>query len=618
MSTGHDTVLPEDGRVSPALVAYHRARARGGVGLIVLQVSGVHETARYTSHALMATDDSCVPGYRQLAEAVHAEGCKLFAQLFHPGREIMESADGLLSVAYAPSATPSERFHVQPRALSREMIDEIIAGYGAAARRRAPPRGRRRDRRQSRLFTGAILNPQVNRRQDGYGGDDAGRLRFLREAVAAARAGGGPGFVVGLRISAGEEEGEGMDAELALAATRALESELDYVSLVAGSSATLGAAIHIAPPMALPAAYLAEQAARFKRALSIPVLLAGRINQPQEAEQLLAGGQADGCGMTRALICDPELPAKAEQGRHDDIRACIGCNQACIGRFHRGLPISCIQHPQSGRELEYGELRPAAAPRRVLVAGGGPAGMKAAVIAAQRGHQVSLYEAGPQLGGQALLAQLLPGRAEFGGLITNLERELQLAGVEVRRNVRVDRELVRRLAPDAVVVATGARPRWPALEGGGAMQVLDAWQVLRGEAVRGGARCGGGLALRLDWPRHRAAAGRRRPSGKAGGQRHPRRRSAANVCARPPGRPTAARWRGGNAVRAAVRPRRRQRVSAAHRQRGSHGGKRCGLPGAVSGAPGRGWFIGGIERLRRRAARHRRLPGAAHRGRSHL
>ncbi|OQS38168.1 oxidoreductase [Chromobacterium haemolyticum] len=507
MSTGHDTVLPEDGRVSPALVAYHRARARGGVGLIVLQVSGVHETARYTSRALMATDDSCVPGYRQLAEAVHAEGCKLFAQLFHPGREIMESADGLLSVAYAPSATPSERFHVQPRALSREMIDDIIAGYGAAARRlRAAGVDGAEIVASHGYLPAQFLNPQVNRRQDGYGGDDAGRLRFLREAVAAARAGGGPGFVVGLRISAGEEEGEGMDAELALAATRALESELDYVSLVAGSSATLGAAIHIAPPMALPAAYLAAQAARFKRALSIPVLLAGRINQPQEAEQLLAGGQADGCGMTRALICDPELPAKAEQGRHDDIRACIGCNQACIGRFHRGLPISCIQHPQSGRELEYGELRPAAAPRRVLVAGGGPAGMKAAVIAAQRGHQVSLYEAGPQLGGQALLAQLLPGRAEFGGLITNLERELQLAGVEVRRNVRVDRELVRRLAPDAVVVATGARPRWPALEGGGAMQVLDAWQVLRGEAVRGGKvlvadwRCdwiGPGIALRL-------------------------------------------------------------------------------------------------------------------------
>ena len=135
VSTGHDTTLPVDDRVNDALVAYHRARAAGGVGLIVSQVTGVHETARYTSHVLMGVDDGCIPGFAKLAEAVQAEGAKLVVQLFHPGREIMETSDGTLPVAYAPSAVPSERFHTIPRALSEAMIDEIIAGYGAAAAR---------------------------------------------------------------------------------------------------------------------------------------------------------------------------------------------------------------------------------------------------------------------------------------------------------------------------------------------------------------------------------------------------------------------------------------------------------------------------------------------------
>ncbi len=482
MSSGHDTSMPTDNLVNEPLVAYHRARARGGAGLIVMQVAGVHDSARYTSHVLMATDDACIPGYRRVAEACHAEGCVVLSQIFHPGREIMEPADGLLAVAYSASASPNERFRVMPRELDQPLIDEIVAGYAAAARRLHEAGLDGVEVVASHGYLPAqFLNPRVNRRKDGYNGDLDARLRFLREVLAAVRAATSEDFIVGLRLSADERDPEGLSESESLQAAEAVQGELDYLHIVAGTSASLGGAIHIVPPMAIEPAYLAREAGTFKARLAIPLFVTGRINQPQEAEAILARGQADVCGMTRALICDPQMPNKAEAGRSDDVRACIACNQACIGHFHRGYPISCIQHPETGRELTYATPNPASRRKRVLVAGGGPAGMKAAAVAAQRGHEVVLCEAGAQLGGQVNLAQLLPRRAEFGGASTNLQREMQLAGVEVRRNTPVDRALVERERPDLVIVATGAEPYWPPFERGGELQVVDAWQVLRGE-----------------------------------------------------------------------------------------------------------------------------------------
>jgi 2,4-dienoyl-CoA reductase-like NADH-dependent reductase (Old Yellow Enzyme family) len=487
LSTGHDTTLPTDGTVNAALIAYHAARARGAAGLIVVQVAGIHDSARYTTHILMATDDGCIPGYRKLAETVHAHGARVFAQLFHPGREILESQDGTIPVAYAPSASPSDRFHCLPRALTRAMIRTFVEGYGAAARRiEAAGIDGVEIVASHGYLPSQFLNPHVNVREDEYGGSFENRLRFLREVIAEVRKTVGSDFVVGLRISGDEMDAEGLGEADTLAAIEALAPSLDYVNVIAGTSATIGAAIHIVPPMFVENAYVAPFAAAVKQVVGIPVLVAGRINQPQQAERVVASGQADMCGMTRAMICDPEMAGKAAADRTDDIRACIGCNQACIGHFQKGFPISCIQHPETGRELVYGRPRKAESPRDVLVAGGGPGGLKAAAVAAARGHRVTLCEAGPRLGGQALLAQLLPGRAEFGGIVTNLSHEAARAGVAVRLNTRVDRALVDRMAPGAIVLATGARPRWPRnVEIGDDAHVADAWQVLRGEVNAG-------------------------------------------------------------------------------------------------------------------------------------
>lgn len=495
VSTGHDTTMSTDGLINQDIIAYHRARAAGGAGLIVCQVVGVHETARYTNHVLMGVDDSCIDGFRDLADAVHEEGGTLFAQLFHPGSEILELHDGMAAVAWGPSATPSERFHVVPRAMTTAMVEEVIAGYGSTAARlhRAGVDGVELVASHGYLPS-QFLNPLINKRTDAYGGSDESRLRFLVRAVEATRAAVPDSCVVGLRISGDERYDNGMQPDQALSAIRAVAADLDYVSVVAGSSSTLGAAVHIVPPMYETPGYVAPFADQVKRATGLPVIVTGRLNQPQEAEKVLASGAADLCGMTRAMICDPEMPNKAQAGRFDDIRACIGCNQACIGRFQKGAPISCIQHPETGRERTFAPPKIAQARKKVMVIGGGPGGMKAAAAATERGHTVTLYEAGAQLGGQARLAQMLPGRAEFGGIITNLSRELEQSGAQIRTRTRVDASVVARDAPDAILLATGAAPRWPdPFHHDGDGQVVDGWQVLRNEVNIGGS------VLIADW-----------------------------------------------------------------------------------------------------------------------
>lgn len=294
VSTGHDTTLPTDGIINNAYIAYQEARARGGVGLIVLQVSAVHETAQYSSHVLMATDDGAISGYQKMAEMCHQYGATVLGQLFHPGREIMETADGLAAVAYSASAAPQERFHVMPRAMTKAMIDEVVVGYGEAANRmqRAGLDGVEIVASHGYLPS-QFLNPQVNKRNDEYGGNAENRGRFLQEIIASVRRQTGGDFVLGLRISSREMDEQGLDIEHTLAACKQLQGQLDYISVTAGTSASLGGAVHIVPPMTVANAYVAPDSKRFREALNIPVMVAGRINQLQEAEQILEQGEAD-------------------------------------------------------------------------------------------------------------------------------------------------------------------------------------------------------------------------------------------------------------------------------------------------------------------------------------
>ena len=494
LSTGHQTFLARDGLPGEDLIAYHEARARGGAGLIIVESARFHASAFTDYPELIVTDDRCIPAYRALADSVHRHGARIFGQLSHAGRVSKRVRGGLRDIAFAPSAVPDNRFHTMPREMPTAMVEELVESCAAAAGRMAEAGLDGVELLASHgLLFAQFLNPRTNLRSDRYGGSPENRLRFLLECLTAARRAVGD-RLLGLRISAEELEEDGLRAEEVVAACQALAAlgAVDYLNVTTGSMAGQGGSIHVVPPMGYAPAYVAPQAGTLRAATGLPVFVAGRINQPQIAEAVLHAGQADMIGMTRAMIADPDMPGKAQAGRLDDIRACIACNQACIGHFHAGYGISCIQYPVSGREARLKPLPPVARAATILIAGGGPAGMKAAATAAERGHRVILCESSPRLGGQALLAQLLPERAEFGGLVTNLERELAVAGVEIRLNTRVDRVLVEQVAPDAVIVATGAHPYEPAIEGRQDGHVVGAWAVLQGANT-------GARVLIADW-----------------------------------------------------------------------------------------------------------------------
>ncbi|CUH48756.1 oxidoreductase [Ruegeria atlantica] len=484
-STGHMAVMLEDGKVTDAMVEYHAAKAQGGAALTIIEAARVHPSGDSGRPAIRAYDPACVPGYAKLAKACQGHGCKVFAQLSHPGREMTMAADGTHAVAYAPSAVPNERFHVMPREMSVRMIHEVVQGFEtSAANIRAAGLDGVEIVASHGYLLGQFLNPRVNQRQDAYGGSPVNRMRIIQEVIAAIRRGVGDGLVIGIRLSGEEKDHDGVEVDEMLEMAQAIgaDCDLDYLNVTAGTSAGLAGSTHIVPSMRFEAGYTTPLSAAIRAKVHKPVFVAGRINQPQIAEQTLASGAADMCGMTRALISDPEMPRKAEAGALDDIRACVACNQACIGHMLNACSISCIQHPETGRELTYGTPEPVAAPRKVMVIGGGPAGLKAAAVAATRGHQVTLYEAQAQLGGQVNLAQLLPGRAEFGGVTTNLAREVRNAGVDVRLNTLVTRDFIQAQAPDAIVIAVGGTCRMPRIEGAEDAHVVSAWQVLEGQA----------------------------------------------------------------------------------------------------------------------------------------
>ena len=329
-----------------------------------------------------------------------------------------------------------------------------------------------------------FLNPRLNQRTDEFGGSPENRRRFLREIIASIRKHAGDQITLGMRISADEMDEDGLRPAETVEALKALEADrqIDYFNIIGSTTASYAGWMHIIPHMVMPSAYLAPLSQQVKEAVSLPVLVAGRITQPREAEKIIESRQADMVGLVRAHICDPQFTLKARDGRVEDIRACIGCNQACIGHRLKGYPISCIQHPETGREIAYYRKDKAESPRSVMVVGGGPGGMKAAAVAAERGHRVTLYERETRLGGQARLAQLLPDRAEFGGIVTNLTREVERFGVEVRSGTEVTVETIAAADPAVVIIATGADPQLPDIQGRDEAHVVDSWAVIRGEA----------------------------------------------------------------------------------------------------------------------------------------
>jgi 2,4-dienoyl-CoA reductase-like NADH-dependent reductase (Old Yellow Enzyme family) len=483
----HGTTLGHQGVVTDDLIAYHLARARGGVGLIIMESMTVHPSYGFEGAFLYAGSDRIVDGLNRLATRCRAEETPVFGQLFHAGRGVRLSHDGSRPLSYSASDVPDERYRVVPVPMPNDMVWELIESYVDAAGRLADADLDGVEILASMGYLIAqFLNPETNRRTDEFGGELENRMRFLREVVNRSRARIGQDKTLGIRVTLDEKTASGMPAGEMITVCEKLETDgnIDYFSVISGSSASPEGWIHVFPPMSVAPGFVADDAARLKQSVSKPVLVAGRINQPRLAADIIDEGKADMVGMARALIADPEFVNKVASGRAADIRACVGCNQACVGHRLAHFPVSCIQNPLSGREQAMGMVQPATEPKNILVIGGGPAGMKSAVVAAERGHRVQLHERTGKLGGQVNLAEALPGRAEFGGVTTNLQHELRQAGVEIQLNSELDADAVGRIAPDHVVLATGARPRLPAVETDG-VDLIDSWSVISGAARAG-------------------------------------------------------------------------------------------------------------------------------------
>ncbi len=467
VSTAHQTTLVHEGVPKDDFVAYHEARARGGTGLIVLEATAVHPSGLLTPHTLAGYREEIVPELTRVAEAVHAHGTHLFVQLFHGGREQISASPR--PPALSPSAIPSLRFHVEPRALSAEEIESVVQGYARSAALAAQAGLDGIEISAAHEYLAAqFFTPALNRREDEW----AEPARFLLEVLAAVR-GAAPGLALGVRLSA--------DSRAAVAVATDVAAHADYLSIALGASSTYRGSTGIVPPPPVPENAIASQAPPFR--VGPPLVATSRIVDPVEADRLIAGGRCDATGMTRALITDPELPRKARQGRLHDVLRCIGCN-VCIAHYHAGTPIACAQNPRTGRERTMGPPARSGPRRRIAVVGGGPAGLAAAAEAGAAGHEVVLLERRDRLGGQVALAGAAPMHTELArSLARNYQRLLAVSNVEIRLETEADSASVAALAADAVIVAAGARPYEPDLPLAD-VEVLQAWDVLHGRRPR--------------------------------------------------------------------------------------------------------------------------------------
>ncbi len=485
--TGHAAQLYDEQKLPTEDYAYYlRERAKGGAGMVTLGSCGVHPTS--TSY-FINQDDRIIPRYQVIADLVHQFPVPVLAQLSHNGRrsgvQQREMLDGdWLSVA--PSAVPTPAFsYVQamPHEMSTAEVEEIVAAFGTAAGR---VRDGGLDGAELVVGYGALvsqfLHGQSNRRTDKYGGATTEeRMTFLYEVLRAMRAALGPDLLLGVRIS-DDLVGYSIDYEDSKTMAPLLEATglLDYINVWLGLAPDKASFRAHWPPYYHAPGEFAERPAGIKQLVSLPVIGIGRINTPALAERMLAEGKMDLVGMVRELIADPHLPNKAREGRVDDIRMCIACVQSCVGRQNLALPITCIYNPVTGHEKQWADPGPAPVKKKVVVVGGGPAGMEAARVAAERGHQVVLFEASDRLGGEVKLAMLPPMRESFEEIIKFFEHQLPKLDVEVRLNTEATTEKVLAERADAVIVATGATPYVPDIPGAQGSNVITSNDVLTG------------------------------------------------------------------------------------------------------------------------------------------
>lgn len=470
---------PDDGTISQKMIDYWEERAKGGVGLIIFEAVTIDAAFPYIIRTVGLWDDNLIPRFKRFVDAMHAHGAKVAPQISHPGPESFSWLKGVQPVGPSPVVCKT---HGQVcRELTLEEIKTIVGQYGEAARRarEAGCDAMELHAAHSYMLAGSFLSPLRNKRTDAYGGTIDGRLRFLREVMESIRAKAGPDFPVILRISGDEHLPGGRDI---------LDSQYIAPKLVAAGVDAFhisGGVVpdvfwRILPCLGTPPGLNVPAAAAVKEAVDVPVMVVGRINDPQLAEDILVKGYADMVVMGRALLADPELPNKAREGSIEDIAPCTSCGQGCLRTQLTYEPMTCVINPAVGREKEM-VITPAAKQKKVLVIGGGPGGLEAARVSALRGHKVMLWEKASKLGGQINLAAIPPMKQELSKWIIYLSTQVKKAQVKVELNKEATPELIEKEKPDVVIVATGGKPLTPAIPGVEGKKVVTANEVLEGK-----------------------------------------------------------------------------------------------------------------------------------------
>lgn len=480
-----------DGTASERFIAYHEHKAQGGWGLIITEDYIIAPQVGGFSVLPALYDDSQIASHKQLTERIHAVGGKIAAQIYHAGRETTTAICS--KIPQAPSPINDPTMPEIPHELTIEEIAEIEDQFAACALRVKKAGFDAVEIHGAHGYLiGQFVSPFSNKRCDKYGGTIYNRARFALEIVKKVREAVGEDFPILYRMSTVEYVPGGLEIEESKVLARLLE-EAGVDALHCSQGVYSAKAVTI-PPSAVSVAHYINNAAEIKKAVKIPVIAVGRINDPLLAESVIASGKTDLVSMGRASIADPELPKKAQEGRYEDIIHCIGCVQGCSGEQKKGRNVRCLVNPLTGREDIF-KMQPAEKVKTIYVAGGGVTGCEAALVLAQRGHKVTLFEKDGCLGGQWRAAAVPVGKGEFSSFVAWQSVQLEKLGVKIYLNTLLTEEIILADKPDTVIIATGSRPIIPPIAGVDRKNVLLAQDVLLGRTQAGKriAVIGGGL-----------------------------------------------------------------------------------------------------------------------------
>ncbi|WP_425057878.1 NADH oxidase [Sporomusa carbonis] len=493
-----------DGFATEQYIAYHEAKAKGGWGLIITEDYAVDPLGRGFWTAGLWKDEQ-MEGHAKLTQRVHQYGAKIVAQIYHAGRQASYDVIGQQPVSASPIPCPVMGYI--PHELTIPEIKKIVSEFGDTALRakKCGFDGVEVHGAHGYLIA-QFMSTYSNKRCDEYGGPIENRMRFPLEIISDIRKKCGEDFTIIFRVSGDEFMPGGRTIEeTKLIATMLEKAGVDAIHVSAG---VYGSTWAVIPPLNVTNGWIVNLAEEVKKVVNIPVITVGRINDPRMAETILASGKADLVAMGRGSLADPELPNKFAEGRCDDIRHCIGCQQGCLARLFNNEPIRCVVNPTLGFEY-LNETKKAETPKKVTVVGGGLAGMEAARAAALAGHNVTLYEKSDRLGGQFSLAPIPPFKGNMAYLSSWLARQIKKLGINIKLNTEYTSALCDEEKPDVVIIATGSTPAKLPIPGIDGANVVTAQDALAGKVtVKGKVLVAGGGMIGCETATHFAMQGK--------------------------------------------------------------------------------------------------------------